>query len=208
LLARSPLAVVGWRNVSLLIAIVPASMLPTPYRELVLVTIAGASVLSTPREIHDENDFSYAPIIDVALIFGGLFLCLGPVQSTLSRVAPSLPIQQARQMFWGAGVLSAVLDNAPTYSAFTALARGLPTGIHPPVAGVDPLRLAAISVGSVVMGATTYIGNGPNLMVKAIAERAGVKMPSFFRYARFALAIMLPGHLLTTLALWWLEGRR
>lgn len=208
LLARSPLAVVGWRNVSLLIAVVPASMLPTPYRELVLVTIAGASVFSTPREIYDKNDFSYAPIVDVALIFGGLFLCLAPVQSALSRVAPSLPVQQAWQMFWGAGVLSAVLDNAPTYSAFTALARGLPTGIHPPVAGVDPLRLAAISVGSVVMGATTYIGNGPNLMVKAIAERAGVKMPTFLRCARFALIIMLPGHLLTTLALWWLEGRR
>jgi Na+/H+ antiporter NhaD/arsenite permease-like protein len=206
-LARSPLAMVGRRNVALLLAVVPASMLPTPYRELVLVAIAGASVLSTPREVHDKNAFSYAPIIDVALVFGGLFLCLGPVQAALSRAAPSLPVQEAWQMFWGAGVLSAVLDNAPTYSAFTALARGLPAGILPTVAGVDPFRLAAISAGSVVMGATTYIGNGPNLMVKAIAERAGVKMPSFVRYALFALAIMLPAHVLTTLALWWLEQR-
>jgi Na+/H+ antiporter NhaD/arsenite permease-like protein len=208
LLARSPLAMVGRRNVALLVAVVPASMLPTPYRELVLVAIAGASVLSTPREVHDKNDFSYAPIIDVALVFGGLFLCLGPVQAALSRAAPGLPVQHAWQMFWGAGVLSAVLDNAPTYSAFTALARGLPPGVHPTVAGVDPFRLAAISAGSVVMGATTYIGNGPNLMVKAIAERAGVRMPSFLRYAMFASVIMLPAHLLTTIGLWCLEMRQ
>jgi Na+/H+ antiporter NhaD/arsenite permease-like protein len=204
---RSPLAMVGRRNVLLLLAVVPASMLPTPYREAVLVAIAAASVLTTPRDVHHRNDFSYAPIIDVALVFAGIFLCLGPVQAALSKAAPHLPLRQAWQMFWGAGVLSAVLDNAPTYSAFTALARGLPPGALPPVAGIDPFRLTAISVGSVVMGATTYIGNGPNLMVKAIAERTGVKMPSFLRYAAFALAIMLPAHLLTTIGLWWLEHR-
>jgi Na+/H+ antiporter NhaD/arsenite permease-like protein len=104
-------------------------------------------------------------------------------------------------------LLSSVLDNAPTYSAFSALARGLPPGVHDLVAGVDPIRLAAISAGAVVMGATTYIGNGPNLMVKAIAERSGVAMPSFVRYAAFAFVTMLPGHLATTLALWWLERR-
>lgn len=206
-LARSPLAVLGRRNVSLLLAVVPASMLPTPYRELVLVGIALASVLATPRAIHGKNDFSYTPIVDVALVFAGLFLCLGPVQAALSEAAPSLPVKAAWQMFWGAGVLSAVLDNAPTYSAFTALARGLPPGALPTVAGIDPFRLTAISVGAVVMGASTYIGNGPNLMVKAIAERAGHKMPSFLRYAAFALGVMLPAHLLTTLGLWWLEQR-
>ncbi|HEX2874102.1 MAG TPA: sodium:proton antiporter [Polyangiaceae bacterium] len=207
-LARSPLSMVGRRNVALLLAVIPASMLPPLYREVALVGIAGASALATPRAVHDKNAFSYAPIIDVALVFGGLFLCLGPVQAALSSAAPSLPVQKAWQMFWGAGVFSAVLDNAPTYSAFTALARGLPAGGHPTVAGVDPFRLAAISVGSVVMGATTYIGNGPNLMVKAIAERAGLQMPSFLRYALFAVTIMLPAHLVTTVALWWVEDLR
>jgi Na+/H+ antiporter NhaD/arsenite permease-like protein len=207
-LERSPLAMIGRRNVLLLLAVVPASMLPTPYRELALVAIATASVVSTPRDVHRKNAFSYAPIVDVALVFAGIFLCLGPVQAALSAAAPRLPVNQAWQMFWGAGLLSAVLDNAPTYSAFTALARGLPPGALPTVAGVDPFRLTAISVGSVVMGATTYIGNGPNLMVKAIAERAGVKMPSFLRYAAFAVAIMLPAHLLTTVGLWWLEHHR
>jgi Na+/H+ antiporter NhaD/arsenite permease-like protein len=204
---RSPLALTGRRNVALLLAVVPAAMLPSTYREIALVLLAVLSIALTPRALHDKNAFSYAPIIDVALVFAGLFLCLGPVQAALSKAAPQLPVQAAWQMFWGTGLLSAVLDNAPTYSAFSALARGLPAGVHAAVAGVDPIRLAAISAGAVVMGATTYIGNGPNLMVKAIAERAGVKMPSFFGYAGFALAVMLPAHLLTTLGLWWLEQR-
>lgn len=202
---RVPLSVDGRSNVGLLLAVVPAAMLKTPYREVALIAIAAASIVTTRRAVHDKNQFSYAPIIDVALVFAGIFLCLGPVQATLSQAAPSLPVKQAWQMFWGAGLLSAVLDNAPTYSAFTALARGLPPGVYPSVAGIDPFRLTAISVGAVVMGATTYIGNGPNLMVKAIAERAGVRMPSFARYALFAFAILLPAHFVTTLLLWWLE---
>ncbi len=202
---REPLGLTGRRNVALLILVVPAAMLPTPYREVALVTIAALSIGLTPRAVHGKNDFSYAPIIDVALVFSGLFLCLDPIQVALAEAAPDLPVQQAWQMFWGAGLLSSVLDNAPTYSAFTALARGLPPGVHAAVAGVDPIRLAAISAGAVVMGATTYIGNGPNLMVKAIAERAGVRMPSFLRYALFASLILLPAHLVTTLGLWLLE---
>jgi Na+/H+ antiporter NhaD/arsenite permease-like protein len=101
--------------------------------------------------------------------------------------------------------LSAVLDNAPTYAAFAALGRGLSQGQPDLVAGITPLKLMAISAGSVVMGATTYIGNGPNLMVKSIAERAGVRMPSFARYAVFAFLTMLPAHLVVTAALIWLE---
>jgi len=202
---RVPLGLTGRRNVGLLIAVVPAAMLPTPYREAILLAIAALSIRLTPRAVHGKNDFSYAPIVDVALVFSGLFLCLGPIQVALAQAAPTLPVQHAWQMFWGAGLLSAVLDNAPTYSAFTALARGLPSGAHAAVAGVDPIRLAAISAGAVVMGATTYIGNGPNLMVKAIAERAGVRVPSFLRYAMFASLLLLPAHLLTTLGLWLLE---
>ena len=101
--------------------------------------------------------------------------------------------------------MSSVLDNAPTYTAFAALARGLSPHSNELVAGIAPLKLAAISVGSVVMGATTYIGNGPNLMVKAVAEREHYRLPSFGRYCAFAFACMLPAHLLVTAALWWLE---
>jgi Na+/H+ antiporter NhaD/arsenite permease-like protein len=102
-------------------------------------------------------------------------------------------------------MLSAVLDNAPTYAAFAALAKGLSHGRPDLVAGMSPLMLMAVSAGSVVMGATTYIGNGPNLIVKSIAERAGITMPSFLRYAIFAFFAMLPAHLIVTVSLMALE---
>ena len=101
-------------------------------------------------------------------------------------------------------MLSSVLDNAPTYTAFAALAREL-GGTRVLVAGIDPIKLAAISAGSVVMGATTSIGNGPNLMVKAVAESNRFAVPSFARYFVFAFATMLPVHALVTLAFWLLE---
>jgi Na+/H+ antiporter NhaD/arsenite permease-like protein len=201
----TPLAILGKRNAALLALIVPGAMLPLGYREIALIVIALASIAGSPQELHEKNGFTYAPIIDVALIFAGLFLCLSPIEVALAQAAPSLPLRDSWQLFWGAGLLSSVLDNAPTYSAFSALARGLPRGAHELVAGIDPIRLAAISAGAVVMGATTYIGNGPNLMVKAIAERSGMLMPSFVRYAVFAFVTMLPGHLVITAALWWLE---
>ncbi len=114
-------------------------------------------------------------------------------------------MQSAWQLFWGSGILSSVLDNAPTYTAFAALARGLVGHTGSLVAGIDPIKLAAISAGSVVMGATTYIGNGPNLMVKAVAESERYTMPSFIGYFVFAFTTMLPGHLIVTAALWWLD---
>jgi Na+/H+ antiporter NhaD/arsenite permease-like protein len=103
------------------------------------------------------------------------------------------------------GALSSLLDNAPTYAAFTALARGLSLGHEHLIAGIDPLKLAAISSGTVVMGATTYIGNGPNLLVKSIAEKSGYALPSFPRFAFFAFTAMLPAHLILTGALALLE---
>ncbi|MET0790975.1 MAG: sodium:proton antiporter, partial [Polyangiaceae bacterium] len=124
---------------------------------------------------------------------------------SLAEAAPHFPIRHAWQLFWGSGLLSAVLDNAPTYTAFAALARGLPSHGAALVAGMDPIKLAAISAGSVVMGATTYIGNGPNLMVKAVAECERYAMLSFGRYFLFAFSAMLPAHLLVTAVLWWLD---
>jgi len=200
-----PLSVGGRRNVVCLLLVVPGALLPSPLREAALLALTLTSYALTPRALHEENAFAFAPMIEVALLFLGIFLCLSPVEAELARVAASLPFTHAWQLFWGAGLLSAVLDNAPTYSAFSALARGLPHGSAELVAGLSALQLAAISIGSVVMGATTYIGNGPNLMVKSVAERAGFTVPSFFRYAAVAFATLLPAHLLLTIALWWLE---
>ncbi len=202
---RIPIALSGKRNVVLLAAVVPAALLPACFREVAMVAIAAVSLAITPSSLHKDNSFSFAPIIDVAIIFAGLFLCLGPIELGLADAAPWLPIHRSWELFWGSGLLSSVLDNAPTYTAFAALARGLSTHRDSLVAGISQLKLAAVSIGSVVMGATTYIGNGPNLMVKAIAERERFPTPGFFRYAAFALAVMAPAHLIMTIAFVLLE---
>ena len=200
-----PLSLLGRRNLLFMLAIVPGALLPEGFRELALLGIALLSFFSTPKGVHEANGFSFGPIIEVAIIFCGLFLCLGPIEAKLVEAAPHFPMQEAWQLFWGSGVLSSVLDNAPTYTAFAALARGLAHHSSELVAGIDPIKLAAISAGSVVMGATTYIGNGPNLMVKAVAERERFRMPSFGHYFVFAFTTMLPAHLIVTAALWWLD---
>jgi Na+/H+ antiporter NhaD/arsenite permease-like protein len=200
-----PLRLRGKRNVFLMLAVVPAVVLPEGAREVAMLAIAAASMLLTPRQLHRANGFSFAPIVDVAIVFAGLFACLGPVQIALAQSASHLPLHEGWQLFWASGLLSSVLDNAPTYTAFAALARGLSTPGPGLVAGISPIKLAAVSVGSVVMGATTYIGNGPNLIIKAIAERERFPTPSFFRYAIFAFLLMAPAHAITTLALMLLD---
>jgi len=200
-----PVSVKGRRNLVLLGAIVVAAFLPRGWRELSLLAIGAVSYFGTPKEVHALNHFSFAPIAEVALLFVGLFVCLVPIEVTMGYMAHDLPIRHSYQLFWGSGLLSAVLDNAPTYAAFAALAKGLSQGQPDLVNGITQLKLMAVSAGSVVMGATTYIGNGPNLMVKSIAERAGVVMPSFVRYAIFAFFTMLPAHLIVTAAFIALE---
>jgi len=200
-----PLSVRGKRNLALLGAIVGAAFLPAGFRELTLAAVGVCSYLFTPRELHELNGFSFGPIAEVALLFVGLFVCLVPIEIMLGYLAPRLPIQHSYQLFWGSGLLSAVLDNAPTYAAFAALGKGLSQGQPDLVAGIAPIKLMAVSAGSVVMGATTYIGNGPNLIVRSIAERAGVITPGFVRYALFAFLTMLPAHLIVTVSLIVLE---
>lgn len=202
---RRPLEVRGLVNAGFLLGIVAAAFLPAGFREAAMLNIAVLSYLLTPASVHERNQFSFGPIIEIAVLFAGLFLCLIPIEAALAASARALPLSRAWHLFWGTGMFSAVLDNAPTYAAFAALARGLSAGELGLVAGITPLKLAAISAGSVVMGATTYIGNGPNLMVKAIAEAAGVRLPSFGRFFVFAFLAMLPAHLVTTLAFAWLE---
>jgi len=202
---KKPLRLQGQTNLLWLLAVIGAAFLPPVLRELAMLGIAAAAYFTTKSEIRKLNGFSFGPILEVAVLFVGLFVCLVPIEKELAVRAPDMPIQQAWQMFWAAGSLSALLDNAPTYAAFAALARGLGHGLPDLVAGIEPLKLAAISAGAVVMGATTYIGNGPNLMVKAIAERAGYNLPSFVRYAVFAFTTMLPVHAILTLAFVLLE---
>ena len=196
-----PLEVQGKRNLALLLAILPAAMLPLGLREAAMVALAAVSLALTPRSVHEANGFTFAPVIEVAIVFAGVFATLGPIEAALAANAPSLPLQKGWQLFWASGLLSSVLDNAPTYTAFAALARGLSAPGVTLVAGIAPVKLAAVSLGCVMMGATTYIGNGPNLMIKAIAERERFPMPSFLRYAAFAFVTMLPAHVLTTLVL-------
>jgi Na+/H+ antiporter NhaD/arsenite permease-like protein len=193
-----PVSVLGLRNALWLAAIVAAALLPRGYREGAIVLVAILSYVGTPGEVRRRNDFSFGPIVEVAVLFAGLFICLAPVETLLADAAPRLHVGKAWHLFWTSGALSAVLDNAPTYAAFSALARGLSHGAPELVAGITPLKLAAISSGTVVMGATTYIGNGPNLIIKAIAEANDHPMPSFGRYALFAIATMLPAHLILT----------
>jgi Na+/H+ antiporter NhaD/arsenite permease-like protein len=152
------------------------------------------------REALRENEFSFGPMREVAFLFVGIFATMVPALDLLEQHASSLGITTARQYFWGSGVLSSVLDNAPTYLSFLTAAFGLhhlslENPLHVRAFLAEPAMgryLVAVSLGSVFFGANTYIGNGPNFMVKSIAESAGVRCPSFFGYvARYSLPILI-----------------
>jgi Na+/H+ antiporter NhaD/arsenite permease-like protein len=180
-------------------------------RDAVLVAMLAASWAATPAAVREANEFSWGPIREVAILFAGIFVTIIPAMAML-RVgeagAMALVVRAVREpahFFWASGILSSFLDNAPTYLAFlsTALGRlfpGVPEGDA--VARIlreHPAFLAAISNGSVFMGANTYIGNAPNFMVKSIAEEAGVPMPSFFGYiARYSLPVLVTTFLVAT----------
>jgi Na+/H+ antiporter NhaD/arsenite permease-like protein len=162
-------------------------------REAVLVGLVGLSLALGSDAVRRRNGFSYFAILEVAALFCGIFVCMQPALAILDERGASLGIDSPRAFFWITGSLSSVLDNAPTYLVFfkTAQSMGMgPTGEL--MAGVDVGRLAGISLGAVFLGAMTYIGNGPNFMVKAIAEQAGVRMPSFFGYTLYSLGILAP----------------
>ena len=170
---------------------------PAFLREAIMVAAALASWFLTPREIHEANDFSLEPIKEVAWLFLGIFATMIPALEYLQAHALSLGLHSELQFYWATGLLSGVLDNAPTYLALLAAAFGLAgldlnTGM-PEFLSAHGHTLVAISVGAVFFGAMTYIGNGPNFMVKAIAERAKVETPGFFGYIlRYAVPLLLP----------------
>jgi Na+/H+ antiporter NhaD/arsenite permease-like protein len=202
----------GGVNVLLLLAIIGAVFLPDKFfaRELVMLGAAAVSYRLTPRVVHDENHFDFGPIKEVAVLFAGIFLTMMPALGYIDRHGDEFGVKQPIQYYFAAGGLSAVLDNAPTYATFLRLAEARAIKAHPadfpaqPKDEAEVVRVLighpadrklvlAVSLGAVFFGAMTYIGNGPNFMVKSIAESAGVKVPTFFGYiVKYSLPILLP----------------
>jgi len=174
-------------------------------RDVLLLALAGLSLLLTAAETRKKNDFSWEPIAEVGKLFFGIFITMIPAIAML-KAGPSGAFhdiialvtrdgQPVNHMyFWLSGILSSFLDNAPTYLVFFNTAGGDAGRLMLEA----PLTLAAISCGSVFMGANSYIGNAPNFMIRSIAESQGVKMPSFFGYMAWSFGILIPLFLVMT----------
>jgi Na+/H+ antiporter NhaD/arsenite permease-like protein len=174
--------------------------LPGLLRDIGLIAVTLLSLKITSAQVHADNQFSWGPMIEVAKLFAGIFLTIipviamlraglnGPFAAVVSAVTRADGQPDPMMYFWASGLLSSFLDNAPTYLVFFNTAGGDPAVLMTTLAPT----LAAISAGAVFMGANSYIGNAPNLMVKAIAEDRGIKMPSFFGYMAWSGAILIP----------------
>ena len=181
-------------------------------REIAMLIFMGLSLLTTSKKTrYEDNKCTWAPIIEVAALFIGIFVTMAPALIYLEQNAARLGFNHVWQFYYSTGLLSSFLDNTPTAVAFHSMALGLPESVAAAaagivdgelngvnfVAGVPEMMLKAISIGAVFFGSMTYIGNGPNFMVKAIAEESGIKMPSFFGYMiKFSLIILLPIYIL------------
>lgn len=170
-------------------------------REAAILLMAGLSLYFTSSKLRSDNKFTYGPIIEVAYLFLGIFITMVPALLWLETNAKSLGVESVAQFYYAVGALSSFLDNAPTAVSFYNLALGLTDpGTPGLVAGIPDYMLKAISVGAVFFGSMTYIGNGPNFMVKAIAEENKIDMPSFFGYMiKFSLVVLLPVYILVQL---------
>lgn len=201
----TPLRVRGLINIPLLIGVIGGVIvqgrLDDPWNKivggLVMLFMGGLSLKLTPKALREANEFHWHPMIEVAILFLGIFITMVPALAILANNRDAFQITEPWQYFWLTGSLSACLDNAPTYLTFATMAAGSDDFlllVNNQVLGLDngPLVLQAISCGAVFMGAMTYIGNGPNFMVKAIADHAGYKMPSFLGYMAYSCAILLP----------------
>ncbi len=179
-------------------------------REGIILAIVALSLWITPEDVRQFNNFNWHPVCEVAILFAGLFICMGPVTELLKLegngpfaflaqlVQNSDGTPSPRAYFWVTGLLSSFLDNAPTYLIFFELAGGDPKTLM--TAGAT--TLAAISAGAVFMGANSYIGNAPNFMIYAIARDDGVSMPSFFGYMAWSVCILFPLFILMTFVIW------
>jgi Na+/H+ antiporter NhaD/arsenite permease-like protein len=215
---HAPVQIRGKRNLLFLTGIVATiyaagkgigtggSAWPMGLQEGLMLAIASAAWRATHHEHRRSNNFTFGPIVEVAALFAGIFVTMRPALLLLNARALEVGLREPWQFFWAAGALSSFLDNAPTYLTFAAAASGL-HGI--PLEGkylaallskgsATKEVLGAISTGAVFMGANSYIGNGPNFMVKAIAEENGVTMPSFFGYMAYSCGILLPLFVIVT----------
>jgi len=196
--AVRPIRVTGKRNVIFLLAVVASvAFLRAPYRELAMVAVSALSLALTSRAVREANRFTFHAIAEVAALFAGIFVTMLPALDVLHAHGRDLGLTEPWHFFWSAGLLSSFLDNAPTYLTFVAIAQSL--GLPAEVAGMTHQVLAAISAGAVFMGANTYIGNGPNFMVRSIAEERGIKMPSFLGYMGYSGAVLIPVFIVITL---------
>ncbi|MSQ97426.1 MAG: sodium:proton antiporter [Gemmataceae bacterium] len=171
-------------------------LLHRPWPTVIMAGMAIGSWFATPRSVREHNHYSWGPIVEVAVLFAGIFVTMVPALALLTRHRDDLGVTEPWHYFWLTGILSSGLDNAPTYLAFTALAAG--EGGLAELAARQPLILQAISAGAVFMGANTYIGNGPNFLVKSMAEDMGYAMPSFVGYMLYSSLILLPVFALAT----------
>jgi Na+/H+ antiporter NhaD/arsenite permease-like protein len=218
-----PFTVAGKRNAFFLAGIIGAVLFSEPLlavgemihfpflREVIMLAMLGLSLKLGPSGPRAANKFTWAPIVEVAVLFAGIFAAMIPALEILAARGSELHLTQPWQFYWASGLLSSFLDNAPTYLTFGSAAQGF---LHiPPEEGFKALMsdeivaaigrspaefLAAVSCGSVMMGANSYIGNAPNFMVKAIAEENDVKMPSFFGYMAYSGAVLFPVFILVT----------
>ena len=176
-------------------------------REAVMVAMMLLSLRFGPTGTRASNHFSWGPIVEVAIVFAGIFASMIPTLALLQANGRAIGLTQPWQYFWASGILSSFLDNAPTYLTFSSAAQGylglpdaaalMQTTVS--AAGYAPAAfLAAVSCGSVFMGANSYIGNAPNFMVKSIAESSGMRMPSFFGYMAYSAAVLVPVFIVTT----------
>lgn len=198
-LGRMPdtVSIDGKFNLLLLGAVIGAVFIPgsLPFlREAMMLAAAGFSLWLTPKSVHEANAFSFGPIKEVAFLFSGIFLTMMPALAYIAAHGAGFGVTQPIQYYLASGSLSSVLDNAPTYATFFELAQAATaTTTTDALLAAGPRLIVAVSLGSVFFGAMTYIGNGPNFMVKAIADGAGVKTPGFLVYiVKYSLPILLP----------------
>jgi Na+/H+ antiporter NhaD/arsenite permease-like protein len=204
--ARAPRPVPGessrrWRcdglcNLVFLAVIVAAVFVSHPWflREGLMLAAAAGSFLTTGKKVHDANQFSFEPMIEVAVLFFGIFATMMPALDWLQVNAQSIVGSNPSPslVYWSSGGLSSVLDSAPAYLAFASALSGAFGGMAS-LAQNGAVHLAALSLATVFFGAVTYVGNGPNLMVKAIAERQGIRLPTFPGYFfKWAVPILFP----------------
>jgi Na+/H+ antiporter NhaD/arsenite permease-like protein len=226
---HEPLRVDGWHNFIFLAGVLAAVVMSGIWhpgavsvlgvdlqvqnllRDAVLIALAAGSLATTSRRTREENGYTWGPVREVAILFAGIFATIVPVLLVLragerGALGPAIhAVQTPAQFFWGTGLLSSFLDNAPTYLAFLSTALGRLYSGTPEREAILRLVaenhafLQALATGAVFMGANTYIGNAPNFMVKSIAEEAGIEMPSFVGYiVRYALPCLVPVFLFAT----------